>query len=250
MRIEAENNPLEPDDQDERNASEWEDVFPPVAKPTQDGPVRIVPEPYTREAWLKKRETLGIGASEAAAALGLSPWTSALTLWRQKVGETEAPDLSGNEAVSRGVRMEPALRTLFAAMHPELTVSYHPFDMLQNPDVPWLFATLDGEYFNGTGRRGVVEFKASEPKGKAGWDAWNGQIHQHYYIQLLAQLICTGYDEATLFAALFSRSEVVIRSYTLERTDCFADMEYVKDGTKKFWSCVQERRIPPTTIIF
>ena len=28
------------------------------------------------------------------------------------------------------------------------------------------------------------------------------------------------------------------------------DMEYVKDGTKKFWSCVQERRIPPTTIIF
>ena len=52
MRIEAENNPLEPDDQDERNASEWEDVFPPAAKPTQDGPVRIVPEPYTREAWL------------------------------------------------------------------------------------------------------------------------------------------------------------------------------------------------------
>lgn len=249
MGTDRKRRPAEADEQDERNASEWEAVFQPQAEEPQIGPVRIVPEPYTREAWLERRKTLGVGASEAAASLGVSPWTSSLSLWRQKVGEVESPDLSGNEAVSRGVRMEPALRAMFGAMHPEYTLSYRPFDLIQNRDAPWLFATLDCEYFY-NGRRGVAEFKTAEPIGKAGWEAWNGQIPQHYYVQLLAQLICTGYDEATLFAALISRSEIVLRSYTLERTDCFADMEFVRDGTKKFWQCVKDRLIPPTTIIF
>ncbi len=39
----------------------------------------------TRQEWLQVRNQ-GIGSSEAAAAIGLSPYTSPLALWQHKTG--------------------------------------------------------------------------------------------------------------------------------------------------------------------
>ena len=51
-----------------------------------------------REAWLAGRRN-GIGASDAPAALGISPFKSRGDLWAEKTGLVEPPDLSDNEAV-------------------------------------------------------------------------------------------------------------------------------------------------------
>ena len=60
----------------------------------------------TREEWLEGR-SIGIGASEAAAAIGMSPWQTTLDLWKLKTGNAQPKDLSGNAAVSQGVKWEP-----------------------------------------------------------------------------------------------------------------------------------------------
>ena len=62
-----------------------------------------------REHWLEERRK-HIGASDAAAAIGASPWTSQLALYLEKTGEVEPDDLSDNEAVRWGSLLEPAIR--------------------------------------------------------------------------------------------------------------------------------------------
>ncbi len=50
-----------------------------------------------------------IGASESAALLGLSPYTTLFELWHQKVGNIPSPDLSSDERVNAGQFMEPSI---------------------------------------------------------------------------------------------------------------------------------------------
>lgn len=81
-----------------------------------------------RTQWLEGRSR-GIGGSEAAAAIGRSPWKTALTLWKEKTGAQAAPDLGGNEAVELGRRMEPAIRDFFMAQYPGYELYYGAFSM-------------------------------------------------------------------------------------------------------------------------
>lgn len=59
----------------------------------------------TREDWLRDRLS-GIGGSEAAAALGESPFKTVWELWLEKTGEVEQPDLSDRLYVRLGQVME------------------------------------------------------------------------------------------------------------------------------------------------
>ena len=109
---------------------------------------------HDRESWLEGRQRIGIGASEAAAVCGISSWMTPVELWKIKTGQKKPKDLSGNPAPERGHRLEPAVREIFAAQHPELTVDYHEFDILHQEERPWLFATLDGELLKENRERG------------------------------------------------------------------------------------------------
>ena len=86
----------------------------------------------TREEWLSKRN-IGIGASESAAILGLSPWKTANDLWLEKTGNRMPKDLSDDPYIQKGVRLEPALRELFRAVHPEFKIYHEPYDMWYQP---------------------------------------------------------------------------------------------------------------------
>lgn len=55
----------------------------------------------SREEWLDIRQQ-GIGSSDAAVAVGLSPYKSALSLWLEKTGRKQPEDLSSKEAVLWG----------------------------------------------------------------------------------------------------------------------------------------------------
>lgn len=60
-----------------------------------------VAEMQNKQNWLNIRK-IGIGGSEAAAALGLNPWKSQFQLWLEKTGVVEAEDLTNNEFVYWG----------------------------------------------------------------------------------------------------------------------------------------------------
>lgn len=203
-----------------------------------------------RETWLARRNTQGIGASEAAAVVGLSPWMTPLELWRLKVGAAQPKDLSGSAAVSRGVRMEPALRGLYAAMHPGYTVDYHAYDILCQEDRPWLFATLDGEVTDARGRRGILEIKTSSPNGKIGWAKWDGHIPDHYYCQILHQMLATGYEFVDLMASLENMDgDLSIRTYHFERANQEEDMAWLLKQETDFYQNNVLNGVPPAAIL-
>ena len=188
--------------------------------------------PTNREEWLAARQIQGIGASEAAAIVGLSPWMSKNELWYIKTGKKIAKDLSGNAAVEQGIRMEGAIRTVFAARHPEFQVEHHAYDILYQTERPWLFATLDGEitesFADSSVKKYPLEIKTSTPRGKADWDKWSdGKIPDNYYIQILHQLLATGWEKAYLTAFLYGKEDIIIREYDFLRKDCEADLNWL-----------------------
>ena len=204
-----------------------------------------------REDWLATRG-MGIGASEAAAAVGMSPWQTPIELWQLKSGIIAPKDLSGNAAVEQGNRMEPIIRDFFMGMHlDEYALDYHPYDIIFQEERPWLFATLDGELTDATDRKGILEIKTATPNGKAGWDKWaNGNLPQNYYIQTLHQMLATGYEFVRLFAALYSMNgDITLREYEIERDDDRDDMEWLLEQETEFWQKVQRGIMPAMPLI-
>lgn len=203
-----------------------------------------------RESWLKGRQELGIGGSDAAAVCGLSPWMSPVELWKIKTGQKKAKDISGNEAVERGVRMEPALRTLYAAMNPKVHVEHYPYDILAQSERHWLTSTLDGELTDESGRRGILEIKTGQIMKKADYEKWaDGKIPDNYYCQTLFQLLATGWEFVDLFAALEDiRGDWSIRTRHIERANCEDDLAWLLEKAETFWGYVQRRQMPPMVL--
>lgn len=199
--------------------------------------------------WLVKRQEIGIGASQAACILGLNPYKSNTELWQELTGRKKPDDLSDNSAVKYGKEAETHIRALFALEHSEMAVDYHEFDILQSSEYPFMFATLDGELTDKQGRKGVLEIKTAEPRNKVMWEEWNNQIPQHYYCQILHQLVVTGWEFAILRARLKLQTESGIkifeREYRFEVSECVDDMKMLITEETKFIQNVRAGKKPP-----
>ena len=204
----------------------------------------------SNEEWLKAR-LQGIGASEASAIIGCNPYMSNVDLWRLKTGRKQAQDISSNAHVQYGHDAEGPLRELFALDYPQFEVSYGgAFDMVHNPEHPYIFATLDGRLKEkATGRLGVLEIKTTEILRSMQKEKWKGQIPSNYYAQCLQQLLATGFSFAVLHAQLKYTFDGEIRSerrtYFIEREEVVEDMEYLLQAEIQFWKMVKEDREPP-----
>lgn len=203
----------------------------------------------TREQWLEER-LKGIGASEAAAVLGLSPYMSNEELWEIKTRRKVAADISTKLFVKYGTEAEAHLRSLFALDFPRYSVGYSQFEMIRNnDDTPFAFATLDGYLVEkDTGRRGVLEIKTTEIMRPYQWSQWDNQVPDHYYIQILHQLMATLYDFAVLKAQIKVKKgkeiSLYTRHYQFERDEVQEDIDYLEKQETKFWECVTSDRRP------
>jgi len=201
----------------------------------------------TREEWLSHRNE-HIGASEAGAILGYGFMTK-MDLWKVKVGQAKQKDLTDNPAVAYGNRAEDALRRLFMAKHPEYQLEYRPFDYIYQEERPWLKATLDGELIAEDGSHGILEIKTATCISKADWAKWNGRIPDGYLCQLSHQFLASGYDFAFLFAELTGADgNSSVRTYLFLREEMEDNMAFVLVEEEKFWSDVQNRKIPAATL--
>lgn len=203
----------------------------------------------SREEWLAFRVN-GVGASECGIIMGDSKARNKIDLWRVKTGAAPEPDLSDVEAVQRGIRMEPAIRAVFAALHPELRVEHHPYDVLFQRERPWLFCTLDAETYDGAREPGTAEYKTAMPRNRAEWEEWEGRVPAKYYDQIIHQHLATGWRRHHLTAFLYRLDgDIVIRDYEFRVDDGFhADAQIVLATETLFWEDVQLRRIPPITL--
>ena len=204
----------------------------------------------TNEAqWLKARLS-GIGASEASAVIGCNPYMSNQELWRIKTKRKKAADISSNPHVAYGHAAEAPIRDLFRLDYPQFEVAYNgAFDMVFSKEYPWLFATLDGRLIEKeTGRHGILEIKTTEILRSMAKEKWRDGVPQNYYVQLLHQLLATGWDFAVLHAQLKRVWDGEIkterRSYFVERSDVQDDLDFLLEEEIKFWDCVKEDREP------
>lgn len=207
-------------------------------------------KPADEESWSKARRARGLGGSDAAAVVGMSPWKTANDLWLEKTGAKEPPDLSDNPLIEQGKRMESAVRELYKAANPEYKVKYNPYDLLYQEERSWLFATLDGEVTDDKGRHGILECKTSSPQSRAEWGLWDEQIPKQYHIQILHQMLATGWEFVDLMALLINKErDFVVRTYHFERSDYEEDLRWLAQKEETFWWSVIRKELPPMTLI-
>ena len=97
----------------------------------------------------------GVGGSDIAPIMGLSPYANALDIYNAKTGEDI--DLSDNPSVEWGSRLEDVIGQKFAENHPEYQVTLSPDTVIKNG---WKIANVDGLLTRG-GETGVLEIKTA-----------------------------------------------------------------------------------------
>lgn len=183
--------------------------------------------------WLEARLDL-IGASEAAASMGLSQWESKVGLWARKLrllGPVEQ-----TPRMRFGLMLEPIIATLAEEALDLAPGSLRRVNQLRRSvEYPFMGASLDRVR---PGRR-IVELKWSERAegyGEPGTD----EVPDEVLVQVLHQLIVTGYESADI--ALLSGPPPV-RLYHVDR-DTEAEAAIV-EREREFWHHVETRTEPP-----
>ena len=190
----------------------------------------------SRKEWLEARKG-GLGASDAGAYMGVSPWKSNEQLWKEKCGIVEPEDISDSPAVKYGNEAEPLLRAFFQLDHPEYELSFTPFKIIRPEKMPFVTCTPDGELLEiATGRRGGLEIKTTE-------------IPDYYFAQVCHQMLAAGWEFVELLAQIKyttkdgeDRKET--RHYKIEREECLADIAILQHEAETFWNCVKMRSSP------
>jgi putative phage-type endonuclease len=187
------------------------------------------------QEWHDER-MLGIGGSEAAAAVGLSPWQDPLDLWAIKRGEAPPPDQTLRMRI--GSLVEPAIGKLYEEQTGRKLRAHH----VQYVHPEYLFVR-DHPDFSVVGERKLVQAKHPDVWSRDEWGEPGKpeSIPVHYRIQGYHEMLATGFDRVD-FAVLFG-SEFGI--WPLERDDeLLADL--LHDETE-FWRCVVTGDVPKIT---
>ena len=184
--------------------------------------------------WLQVRRS-GIGGSDAAASLGLSPWKSALELWQEKVsGQSQLQQ--ENEAMIWGRIMEPVITKEFVR-RTGLTVT--PMrSMLQATNWPWMLADLDGLIEDPQRGTGVFEVKTASAFKQDEWG--EDRCPDGYLLQLAHYMAVTGLSYAVICVLIGGNK---LQWITVDRDEeLIASLVQLE---RRFWQHVLTQSPPP-----
>lgn len=201
----------------------------------------------TNEDWLRFRKR-GIGASEVGAILGLSPYTSSIQMFYDKIGEGLQYKVE-NIAMFNGKELESYVAKMWeywAGTEESMIENYRSGKKVrrmqrvnayvQNPKYPWLFVSLDRKINKGSaGEEGALEIKTI-----AGYesDKWIGGIPPSHIIQVQTQIGVCEFSYGELAALRDGRFfDVYPFDYN---PDIFAT---IVERTHEFWQKVERGRM-------
>lgn len=190
-----------------------------------------------REDWLEVRRT-GIGGSDAAAAVGLSPYKSQLELWMEKTGRDinlKKPDPTDTtEPVYWGTLMEPIVAAAYTQQTGNKVRKVNA--ILQHPQHAFMLANLDREVV------GVPEVQILECKtaGEFGARLWKQGVPEYVQIQVQHQLAVTDKRAADVAVLLCGQRLEVHR---IKRDDAL--IANLIELETRFWKYVQDETPPP-----
>jgi putative phage-type endonuclease len=185
-----------------------------------------------RDAWLAERMN-GIGSSEAAAAIGVNPYETALELYLAKLGLSDP--VRETEAMRWGTRLEPVIAEAYSETTGYGFIAEQLF--VRSPTHDFMTSTIDRIRDDSR----IVEFKCVGYRSAHLWgEPGSDEIPPHYLVQCQHQLICTGTEELDL-AALIGGNE--LRIYHICRDDDIAAR--IVEREAEFWQRVLRRDPPP-----
>ena len=191
------------------------------------------------ESWLNGRMN-GIGASEAAAVLGKSPWMNERQLWERK--KSPVAESGGNADTLRGHLSEEHIRELYA-----IETNQEVLDgtniILRSVEHPFMTASLDGIIVHREPPCSMAEpIIASILEIKSvrnGGNEWTDDTMPNYYIlQVLHQLAVTGWMDAKLlarFCRTYSWPKAYEREYLVRTCDYHDAIDKLIQKEQKFW---------------
>lgn len=184
---------------------------------------------------MSQARSRGVGGSDAAAILGLSPWKTAFEVWQEKLGLSKGkPD---NPAMAYGRLIEPVIRQWYSDETGRVvTVPNAP---IFHPKYPYILGSLDGI---ADGER-VLEIKTS--RSSDGWgEPGTDQIPVYYQTQVQQYMMVTGFDVADVAVSVMGSIPVLY--------EVGSDMELQEmmiEAISEFWDLVQ-KQIPPELVTY
>lgn len=195
--------------------------------------------------WLEQRKK-GIGGSDVAAIMGLSPWRTPAEVWLEKTGRVEPPDLSDKPYVQKGVELESYVGEKFKKAHRGFKVS-RVNAICQSKSRPWAQASLDyqvRETVNYQDRElnwGVLEIKTSRNDAD-----WKDGIPAYYMTQVQHYLSVTGRDFAWVAVQFDSDRLWEYREYRIDRDE--EDIAVIDLAVDAFWREYVEADVMPVLV--
>lgn len=198
----------------------------------------------THEQWLERRRS-GIGGSDMAAVLGVSPWKTPLNVWLDKTGR--APEVPPTVRMEIGTALEPLAAAKYEAdtgrRVRRCNVLLRGADESGEPDirignVDRLCMCADGSV-PWTRKAGVRTERALEIKTSSDLQEW-GEVPDHYVAQAQHYMGLMPTVKVFDFPVLFI-ARGTFRIYTVERDDeLIANMAA---AARNFW----EKYVVPDT---
>ncbi len=196
----------------------------------------------------------GIGASEISSVCGLTPFVSALQVYLIKRGIEEPADLSDNQAVEWGNRLEGVVAEKYAeTLGVTLTRLNKTYVHAKNP---WMMCTPDAEIFDDFEVGGIIDYglevKTAGERSAFRWGkvvsdddghrvgfTFGDDMPQEYLVQCAWSCAVRDCDRWDLAVLIGGKD---YRPYTYHR-DISLEQRIIAIG-RKFWEGVQNG-IPP-----
>lgn len=190
-----------------------------------------------RAEWLTVRQR-GIGSSDAAAAVGLNPYCSALELWMNKTGRSVQPPQADSDSASSPMYWGNVLEPIVATHYTQRTgLKVRRVNaVLQSPEHSWMLANIDREVL-GSPEVQILECKTT---GWHGARLWKDGVPEYVQLQVMHQLAVTGKQAADV-AVLICGQELQI--HRIERDERMIEQLIALE--RQFWTYVESDTPPP-----
>lgn len=183
----------------------------------------------SHEEWKELRSHY-IGGSDAAAVVGLNPFSSPYALWAEKTGKV--PGFSGNLATEVGTYLEEFVAQKFAVEAGKKVRKCN--QSFFNSDYPWAIANIDREII---GEDAGLEIKTTSELNMKKFNG--GEYPANYYCQCVHYLAMTG-KQRWYLAVLIGNRE--FKTFTIERDE--AEIAALMAAEADFWEMVKNNTPP------
>ena len=191
--------------------------------------------------WLAYRRK-GIGGSDVAALLGVSPWRTARDLFYDKLNIVAVEDSEDNwVALEMGHLLEPLVAKIF--QHRTGYKVYQVKKMFQHPKYPWMLADVDYFVEVPDGTTAILEIKTTNYNAKDHWWLDGEETVPVYYEYQGRHYMAVMDVDRCFFCCLYGNNEEESIIREIQRNQAYEDEMIFLE--QYFWQNHVLTKMPP-----